>query len=150
MDMAGAAAELQLLAARLADAGETGLRTELLKAVTDSAAPAVEAVRQGLPSYMPNRYAAVLDSGLQLQVVRRVGGSSDPSVRITARAGSRRLQRLEGGVLAHPLWGNRKRWIYQTSHVVAGFFRDPIEKQAPEIRDRIQEAIDRVAEEVSF
>jgi hypothetical protein len=149
MDMAGAAAELQLLAARLADAGETGLREELLRAVTDSAAPAVEAVRQGLPAYMPDPYAAVLEPDLQLSVRRGVAAQSTPSVRITARAGSRKIRRLEGGVLAHPLFGDRKKWFNQTSHVVAGFFSGPISKQAPAIRERIQQAVDRTAAKVT-
>lgn len=147
-DLWWAAERFGILARHLAEAGETGLRRELYKAVGDAAAPAVEAVRQGLPDYMPNRYAGVLDPGLQLRVVRS-SSAGNPGVRIVAspRGKARKLRRLEGGVLAHPLFGSRKHWYNQTSHVVKGFFTSPISRQAPQIREQIQEAVDRVAAE---
>lgn len=147
-DLWWAAERFGILARHLAEAGEVGLRRELFRAVGDAAAPAVEAVRQGLPDYMPNRYAAVLDPDLQLSVVRSAR-AGDPSVRIRAssRGKARKLRRLEGGVLAHPLYGDREHWYYQTSHVVKGFFASPIEKQAPQIREEIEQAMERVAAE---
>lgn len=148
-DLAGAAAEFATLAKNLQLVGAVELRAELYKAIDDAARPVLGEIRTRLVDYMPNPYAEVLDQDLRLSLSRRTG--RDPGVRLTAtgrgRGGvqRRRLRRLEGGVLAHPLYGNRRHWYNQTSHVVAGFFSGPIQDSAPQVRDAILAAMDRVA-----
>lgn len=143
----------QVLAARLKETGATGLRRELGNAINDAAKPALEDVRRGLPDHMPDRYAEVLDNDLQLTITKRA--VSSPGVRITARnrglggVQRRRLNRLEGGVLAHPLFGNRRHWFDQTDGVTAGFFSGPLQDAQPQVRDAIIAAMIRIADKLT-
>jgi hypothetical protein len=149
-DLSDAAQEFRDLARNLELVGAGELHAELYKAVSDAARPAAGAVRAGLPAHMPNRYAAVLDSDLNLSVSRRTGVDT-AGVFITARGRmkARKVKHLEGGVLSHPLFGMRHHWYNQTSHVSAGFFNDPIARQAPQIRDKITEAMRRIADKAT-
>src|SRR5258708_5273490 len=135
--------QLRLLSARLRAAGTEGqgLRRELYKAITKAAKPLAAEIKDPahLHDYVPKRYADVLAGDLAVTTQKRFG--RDPSVAIKARgrAHKRKVIRLdELGVLAHPVFGDRKVWVDQTSHVKAGFFTDPATKAAPGIRAEVQ------------
>lgn len=144
-DLAGAAAQFAELARNLTAVGEGELHRELYQAINDAVKPALDEVRGQLPDSMPNRYARTLAGDLRLSVSKQTG--TDPGVRVVAsgRAHARRLKRLEGGVLAHPVYGNRRNWVYQTSHVHPGFFAGPLRDAAPRVREAIAAAVERVA-----
>ena len=145
-DVAEAAQEFAGLAKNLTAVGEVELRAELYKAIDEAARPAQEDVRKALPAFLPNRYARVLDDDLAFRTSKRTG--LEPGVTIVAttrgKGGRRRIRRLNAGMLAHPLWGNRQHWYDQP--VKEGFFDRPIEAIAPHVRDKILEAV-RAAEE---
>jgi hypothetical protein len=152
-DVSAGAEALYLLAGRLKDTGEVGLRRELDKAIRDAARPVLAEIRRGLPDYLPDPYAVVLGEDLQLSLSERTT-DSNPGVQLRAttrgRGGRRRIRRLDDtGVLWHPLFGNRKRWYGQTSHVRAGFFTDPAQRSAPQVRDAILSAMSDVASRVT-
>lgn len=147
--------ELQIIAERLRAAGETELRSALLKAVTGAVRPVGDEIRAGLGDHMPGRYAAELDADLRISTTTRLAGD-DPVVglRGTPRsARNRALRRLEGGVLGHPVFGIRNKsnprmwaaWSYQEDGVTAGFFSGPAERAAPQVRDAIERALGDVA-----
>ena len=148
-----AAVALKLLATRLREEADGGLRRELQKALHDAAEPALPAVRAGLKPHLPDRYAEVLDEDLDLRVAQSL--ARDANVRITAttrRVGGvqrRRLRRLEAGVLTHPLFGNRRHWYDQTKGVEPGFFAGPIEHERPHIRQEIVDAMHQVAQKLT-
>ncbi len=150
-DLAAGADAFRLLATRLRDLGETGLRRDLSKAVSDAARPVLGEVRTELPGHMPNRYARTLDEDLQLTLSQRTNADT-PGVTLRAttrgRGGRRRIRRLDSGVLAHPLFGNRRHWYEQASHVSAGFFTGPAQDSAPRVRDAILHAMHDVAAKV--
>src|SRR5215471_10807313 len=141
------------MAKNLREIGEDGLRRELYKAINDAVHPALDEVRKGLVDHMPDRYAAVLDPSLKFDISKRTAGE-DPGVYVIARAlGNRRhprkLPRLESGVLGHPVFGMKTGrrwtvWISQVEGVQPGFFSDPIERAAPQVRDKILEAVKRI------
>ena len=148
-DVSAGADALYLLAGRLKDTGEVGLRRELDKAIRDAARPVLTEIRTGLPDPLPNPYAAVLDEDLRLSLSER---TSDRNPGVTLRAttrgigGRRRIHQLnETGVLWHPLFGNRRHWYGQTSHVKAGWFSDAPEHSAPQVRDAILHAMNDIA-----
>jgi len=64
------------------------------------------------------------------------------SVRITA-ANAYEVKKMNAGMLRHPVHGNRKKWVTQT--IKAGWFSDPVEEDAPQIRDEIGKAMAAVA-----
>ncbi len=140
--------DLAEVARGLRQAGDTDLRHELLNGIQHAAAPVPETIRQQMPGRMPNRYAAALDADLNIGVAVRTG-SGDPGVSIrarTRRAQRRRLQRLDQGVLAHPLFGNRRHWYDQP--VREGWFTQPAEDSAPRVRADIETALDRVKDKI--
>ena len=139
------------LSRRLTDAGETGLRRALYQAIDKAAQPLKTEIRAGLKPRMPNRYAETLDADLKLSVSRLAG--SNPGVRLIATAAphaegssrerrnltGRKLRRLDGGLLTHPLWGNREHWY--TQPVTPGFFTGPCKASAPRARREILAAM---------
>ena len=140
--------DLAEVARGLRQAGDTELRRELLDGIQHAAAPVPDAIRQQMPGRMPNRYAATLDADLNIGVVTRTG-SGDPGVSIrarTRRAQRRRLKRLDDGVLAHPLFGNRRHWYDQP--VREGWFTQPAEDSAPRAREDIEAALARVEDKI--
>lgn len=148
-DLASAADDLRLLALRLKNTGETELRRELDKAIGHAAEPVPAEIRTGLPDRLPDAYAAVLDEDLRLSLSKRTNiDTPGITLRGTTRGigGRRRIRRLdETGVLWHPLFGDRRRWYGQTSHVRAGFFTEPAEHSAPQVREAILSAMHDIA-----
>lgn len=157
MDLEAGAAAFKILATHLRAAGEDGLRKELDKAIRDAAEPLKREIRLGLRPHMPNRYADELNVDLDLTISKRTGTDPGISLRATARphAGAassherrsktgRKLQRLNEGLLTHPLWGNREHW--RTQRITAGFFTGPAKASAPRVRREILAAMNRVGD----
>jgi hypothetical protein len=146
------ASDFAALSRRLREAGETGLRRELAKALRTAADPIVREIRDSsnLRSYMPDRYAETLAADLSVSTVQR-GSIRSPGVRIQARTGTkkRKVGDVDAGVLHHPLYGNREHWFLQLRGMKAGFFTDPCEKSGPAVRDEILAAMDDVASKIT-
>jgi hypothetical protein len=146
---------LQILGDRLRREGATELRNELNKTIRAAAQPVLGEIRADLPGHMPTRYAAVLDPDLRLSVTVQTAAARAAGVRITATTRQlggvqrRRLRRLEGGILAHPLFGNRRHWYDQTSHVKAGFFAGPITGAQPQFRQAVVDAMAATADKLT-
>ena len=156
--MADAATEFAALAYALREAGETGLKRELDKALNDAAQPLAKTIgRVGhLQGFMPDRYAGVLAPDLKVTVRKRSTGTS-PGVTLVASAPliggrpsrrGRNVPRLNRGVLAHPLFGDREHWYYQTDGVTRGFFDRPVEDARPQVRRQIEQALARTRDKI--
>lgn len=145
--------QLRLLSKQLREAGDEGkgLRRELYKAISQAARPLAAEVKDAgqLADYMPNRYAGVLAGDLSVTTSKSTGRNPGVAIRAKGRRHRRKVSRLDSGVLAHPVFGNRKVWKDQTSHVRAGFFTDPAEQAAPEIRKRVLEAMHEVGKKIT-
>ena len=146
--------QLRVLSARLREAGEDGqgLRRELFKAINEAAKPLAEEIGnvEHLKPYVPDRYAEVLASDLTVGTQKSFG--KNPTVRIRARnrAHRRRIRQLDRtGVIYHPLFGNRSKWFIQSAGTKAGFFSDPAEKAAPDIRDHVLAAMHETGQKIT-
>lgn len=152
-DVAGAAQEFRDLAVTLRLIGEDELRAELYRAISDAAQPVLSDIRQGIPDYMPNRYAATLSADLSLTSSKHTG--TDPGVLLLGRvrgAKKRRLRRLDAGILAHPLYGDREHWFYQGPEgggMRPGFFTRPAEDAEPKVREAIVAAMHYIADKAT-
>jgi len=148
-----AALAFKILGERLRRDAAGDLKRELDKAINAAARPITSEVRLALPGHMPSRYAAVLDEDLRLTITKAV--VRDPGVRITATTRGvggvkrRRIRRLEAGVLAHPLFGNRRHWFNQTDGVQEGFFSGPISDAQPQVRQAIVDAMADIADKAT-
>ena len=140
------AEEFATLAKNLILVGEVELKKELYDAIDAATRPVEDNMRRGLPDYMPDRYAETLNGDLRITTSKRTG--PDPGVRVQAagRARRRRVRRLNAGVLAHPLFGNRRYWYNQVDGVRAGFFDAPAEAAMPQVREAVSAALERAAE----
>jgi hypothetical protein len=136
------AVRLSEVSARLKDAGEGGLSRALAAAIGKAVEPLEREVRDGLAPRLPNRYAEVI--GSELDIFRRTFSDPDGArVTVYARTGGsakRKLRRLDDGILWHPLWGDRKEWREQ--QVGPGWFSGPARDAAPAVRQEIGKAID--------
>ena len=142
------AAEFAEISRELRTAGDDDLRRELFDAIDHAAQPAAEDVRRRLPEYLPNPYAADLAGSMRINISKLTG--TRPGVSVVApervRGRRRRLVRLNAGTLAHPLFGNRRHWYEQA--VKPLFFDQPIEDHAPQVRDGIEAALERVKDKI--
>ena len=144
--MGDAADRFRQLAKDLREAGETGLRKELYKAVSDAARPLAAEIRdvERLRPYMPDRYAETLGPDLAVTTAKRTGKDPGVTLRVKGRAKGRKVKRLDAGVLAHPLFGDRERWYAQTKAVRPGFADDPVRAAVPRVSRGIEAAVSRV------
>ena len=139
--------ELARFADALRRAGETGLRRQLTAGMKRAAEPIPKAIRDGLRPHLPDRYADVLDADLRIEVIVRTG-QADPAVSVIASpiVKQRKLSRLNAGILWHPVFGDRKEWRLQ--EVKPGWFTDPPEAAASQVREEISAALDRMQADI--
>jgi hypothetical protein len=159
--LADAAAELEALAFRLRRAGDGELLREVTKAMRDAVEPVEDEIRAGLRPHLPDRYADELNADLRIGTNVRTAGS-DPGVSVTAQAGSfggtghaagrgRKLRDLDGGILHHPLFGDREHWYKQEGAgdgVTPGWFTGPAEAAGPRVRASMERALEGVKNRV--
>jgi hypothetical protein len=143
------ALDLAALSVRCREAGDGGALTrELSRKVREALDPLPRAVETGLKPHLPDRYATVLDEDLRFS--RRSSDSPAGmrvSVDVTTPGIRRRIRRLDDGILAHPLWGNRKHWYNQP--VEPGWFSGPAQDAIPRARDALEQALNTVLEKVA-
>lgn len=144
--------QLRVLSARLRESTEgQGLRREFFKSVSQAVKPLAAEVKDAahLREYLPDRYADVLSADLSVTTSKSTGRNPGISVRAKGRRRKRKVIQIDAGVLSHPVWGDRSRWVRQTSHVKAGFFTDPAERAAPGIRKHVGEAMHKVGRKIT-
>jgi hypothetical protein len=142
--------DLNAIAVRLRELGETGLVRELQREIGDAVAPLPARIRAGLRPHLPDRYADVLDA--DLSVTRRTflggaGGEARVSVYASPRLKKRKLSMSNAGFLWHPVYGNRKEWSVNEApgHGMAeGWFSRPVEDAVPQVRNAVERALDNV------
>jgi hypothetical protein len=145
-------ADFAALARRLKDAGETGLRRRLYKAISDSADPLARKLRSAayLKPYMPDRYAETLAADLAVTVYKRAGANPSISVRAESpRPRNRKVIQVNAGLLRHPLFGDREHWYLQLRGMRPGFFDDAVAETGQQIKDSIGRAMDDTARQIT-
>ncbi len=139
--------DLQRLAVRLKEAGRNDLRKELLAGIRKANKPIVAAIRDGIRERLPSR------GGLADEVARatistrtKLTGRS-VGVTMLGTKGKSKLERLNRGILRHPLYGNRSHWYTQA--VEPGWFDDSIREHLDVLRNNITDAMDAVADKLT-
>lgn len=133
------------LSKALKHAGRTELRKELNKAMRVGAKPLIPKARAEALARLPQRGGLAKQISKEpARVQTRTG--KDPGVRVVVgkkRGGARQSNR---GVIRHPVFGNRERWVDQ--QVRPGWFDDTMTANAPEIRKALEQGIEDVAAKV--
>ncbi len=148
-----------------------GFRRELVNQIGEAAKPLARDIAdpERLKPYMPDRYAEVLAADLSVTTQRLFAGPS-PRISIVAkgRVHKRKVQLTEAGFINHPVFAQGRRtpfrrfsaednarrlgvpvhlvrgwtWVNgQTAGMKPGWFSDPCEKAAPDIRAHVAEAM---------
>ena len=108
-------------------------------------------IRAGLKPNLPDRYAGTLAADLDIKTIARPGSATTDavvSVYAQSRTGTRKLKRLDAGLLTHPVFGNREVWRTQEGAgqgVEPGWFTGPAEDAAPRVRAGLERALKDVA-----
>jgi hypothetical protein len=146
VEVRNAPEELAALQKRLKAAGERGLRRELFKGLNRAAKPPQAAARRNA-ARLPKRggYAARVATA-KMSVKTKAG--REPAIRLMARAGAKRvdLYAADAGLIRHPVFGRPKSWVGQ--RVRPGWWTDALKETAPQARQEMEAALDRVAAQV--
>jgi hypothetical protein len=135
-------AELARLSAALRATGRNDLRKELLRGLRNGAKPMVPAAREAALAALPKRGGLAADvAGAKWAVRTRLSGN--PSVRLTGGWASHDMAALDSGLLRHPVFGHRRRWVSQP--IPPHWFTDAMNQLAPEFRDELLKVIDDMA-----
>lgn len=129
-------------------AGEFGMRREVHSSVKKAARPLVFQAKAAARAQLPKR------GGLN----RRVAGSPIRAVVSTGRnkygvrivvagGGGRAARAANRGVVRHPVFGNRDRWVPQ--RVPSGWFDDTMRASAPAVRKQVKAALERTLADIA-
>jgi hypothetical protein len=151
--------DLLALSARLRQMGPAGqgLRRELLQALNEAAKPLAREIADvaHLKPYMPDRYAGILATDLTVAVKQSFAQEPKVTLRATAvREKRRKVRWLDDGFINHPIYarGERKMWRWsnaQTGGMKAGFFSDPCDRAAPQVREKVLQAMTETARKIT-
>lgn len=151
--------QLRDLSLRLRAMGSEGkgLQRELYRAIGESVKPFSAEISSTvyLMPYMPDRYAAVLGGDLAVTATKRGGQRASVSIRVKGRRHKRQVQRINAGLLKHPVFADSDKprdtwhWVTQTAGMRAGFFSDAAHRAAPGIRDQVLKAMDDTAKKIT-
>lgn len=137
------AEDLATLARRLKEAGRNDLKKELQKGIREAGASTVLKIRESALENLPRRGGlAARVAAEKATVASRYSGSA---ARVTIRR--RRGRGLNAGRLRHPLFGNTSHWFQQ--RVKSEWFDDPIRDSAPEMRRKIEAAVNAVTSKIA-
>lgn len=109
------------------------------------------ALKASAEKFMPSGYGPTLAADLKLKTIVKFAGSR-PGVAVEISGptggskGGRDIRALEGGVLRHPLFGNKRHW-YRTA-VPRGFATTAMRASRPEIVHEIDEEVDAVKRDI--
>lgn len=142
MDLSVTGAEnLGVLARRLKEVGDKELKKELLRGIRLGTKGTHAKIRESALGNLPARGGlAAIIARSKISTKTRTSGRLT-GIKITSTS-KHAVDEINRGVLRHPVYG-RAKWVTQS--VPAGWFTDPIEADAPEIRDAIQRVMQDVA-----
>lgn len=131
------------LAAAIKQAGDPGLGRELNQAMQRAAKPLRRAARDGALQILPHRGGldeAVAASSFSVQV-RKTGDNA--GIRVRGRKRGLQLDRMDRGMVRHPVFGHRGRWVWQ--NIRPGWFTKPMILESKNVRPELDKAMTDLA-----
>lgn len=135
------------VAKELKKVGAKDLQKELYSAINRATKPMRAEAKKSAEMHLPK--AGGLNkrvSRARMSTRRRTG--KNPGVTIVAK-GMDQLAMMDRGMVRHPVWGNRKRWVNQPIPDAEGWFTKPMEDGAKEARREILKTLDEVAKRLA-
>lgn len=139
-----ASRELALVSRELKAAGDRGLQRELRRGLRNGAKPVAKAGRDAAREGLPHEGGLNdwIADGATFSVRTNIA-AAHPTVRIVVGRKGHDLKSIDEGVLRHPVYGHRDRWVTQQvrPHVIT----EGMEHAAPEARAELVKALDEWA-----
>jgi hypothetical protein len=125
--------------------------------INDAAQPLAREISSlaHLQPYMPDRYAAVLATDINVRASKIFASNPRVSISCKTRGEHRRKVRLlDAGFINHPVYAHGPRdewdwWNGQTGGMKPGFFSDPCAAATPQIREKVLEALTETARKIT-
>lgn len=141
------AEKFEKVAKALKQAGDKELRKELYSAINRATKPLRANAKKSAERNLPK------SGGLNKRVARarmsaqrRTG--RNPGVKIVAK-GMDQFDLMNRGMVRHPVYGNRRRWVNQPIPEAKDWFTEPMQNGAKDVRREIVDAIDDVAKKLA-
>jgi len=137
--------KLARVSAALRAAGDKDLQRELRRAMSRTTKPRRKAAKDGAVQILPHRGGLDEHGAATARIATRVtANSSGARLRITGTSRDNLRRMDEDGLVAHPVFGNRKKWVIE--RVRPGWFTNPLTLAAQgAVPKEIDAALDDVA-----
>lgn len=118
-----------------------GLRRNLSKQINKETKPARMKAKANARTMLPKRggLARRVAATTLTTSARFTGPGVGVRIQGKGKAGARSVKRIDEGVVTHPVYGRRKRWV--TQQVKPGWFTKAMEDSAPRMRHAVVEAV---------
>lgn len=138
--------ELRDIGEALKDAPQE-LRRELFRAINSATKEPRRKALEELVDVLPDSGGAssAIRKDTKMNTRRNLRGRN-VGVRITAKS-PRTVQRMNQGILRHPVFGNRHIWVNQ--EIQPGWFTRPMENSSDDVRTALLGALDRIAGQIA-
>jgi hypothetical protein len=123
------------------------LKKDLLRKIRTAALPLRAEVRANLAANLPKRGGLNRDEARARIGLRNRTTGKSAGVRLQVARKGRDLQRLDRGIVRHPLFGDRRHWYSQ--HVSPRLISDPVVAARPRIRRAVIAAMDDIAKQIT-
>lgn len=143
-------ADLDKVVQGLRRVGDQGLGKQMAKQLRAATEPLRKDIRAEVPKAMPSGYAPILSKSLRFRQSVQPGRTT-ARVLLRVHADGQRERRdlpaLNRGVLRHPVYGDRNRWVAQ--RVRRGVVDRPVDRLGPEVRRQMAAVVQYVADEIT-
>lgn len=119
------------------------LRQRLVDATLHAVRPLEGLIKVGAPAFLPSGYAPVMVRTLKVTPsVRLSRGRRGVSLRVHAKGQKeqRDVEAVDLGMLRHPVFGNRRRWVEQG--ITPEFVTRPFAAMKPRIISELDDVLD--------
>lgn len=141
------AEKFERVAKALRQAGDKELRKELYAGINRATKPLRANARKSAEKNLPKAGGLNKRVARARMSTRRVTGKN-PGVKIVAK-GMDQLGLMDRGMVRHPVYGNRKKWVNQPIPDAEGWFTQPMEDGKPQAQREIVHSLDDVAKKLA-
>lgn len=140
------APDLKALSRDLKAAGRKDLRKELFAGLNRSTKPLRAAAKANALATLPSSGGLAARVAAANMSVRGGGARVTIVARPSKRGGSFNPIEIDGGIVRHPIYGHGPA---VAQHVKPGWFTDPMQEGADDVRDELLAGIDAVARKLA-
>lgn len=136
--------KLRVVSRALKDLGDKDLSRGVFRGLNRATIPLREDARRSAATVLPQRGGLAERVARSRMTTRRRAGRN-PGISIQAK-GMPQLRSMDRGMVRHPVYG-RAPWV--TQRITPGWFTEPMQAGAPEVRRELLQVLDDAARELA-